>query len=67
MEKWECPSCDGYGFVPLEEDGGLVAHACYHCGNTGWLDYDPEQAQIDSVNFELTKIADEELEFQNED
>jgi hypothetical protein len=61
-QRYECPQCCGYGFVPLEEDGRFVAHACYHCGNTGWVNYDPEQAEIDHINFLLDEIAREARE-----
>lgn len=33
----ECPQCNGYGYVPLEEDGFEVPHVCYHCSTEGYF------------------------------
>ena len=58
--KHECPECGGDGFVPLEEDGGMVQHACYHCRTTGWVNYNPmlyrelgPNPSVDAINAEL--------------
>lgn len=49
MIKVECDQCAGLGYVPLEEDGRDVEHACYRCGTEGFHLY-TEQQYCDFVN-----------------
>jgi hypothetical protein len=48
-ESIQCPKCNGTGREQFQEhDGGpWVSDACYHCGNTGYIDY--EQARANHV------------------
>jgi hypothetical protein len=46
---WECPQCDGYGYILIEEDGREVQHACYHCGTMGRVNYDPDVGPNEDV------------------
>jgi DnaJ-class molecular chaperone len=57
MHKVECPQCGGYGFIPLEEDGGVVQHACYHCCTEGYFLMDEEQ-YCDYVNELIDEAVD---------
>lgn len=56
MIRVECDQCGGYGFVPLEEDGGVVQHACYRCCTEGYHDYTEEQ-YVEMVNELLSEAA----------
>jgi hypothetical protein len=40
----KCRSCDGEGYVYIEEDGRNIQDACYHCATTGEVDDDVEWA-----------------------
>lgn len=62
--NWECPQCGGYGVHEFEEDGRLSYDACYHCWNTGWVNYNPYPMTEDEVNEELQLLANEEAEYQ---
>ena len=57
--KYECPQCDGYGFVNYFDSGGYPqTDACYHCRNTGVVSYNPNPTD-DELNAELRELANE--------
>ena len=63
MVRFACPQCGGEGSVPLEEDGGLVDHACYHCYTDGYLEMS-EADYVEYVNELLSEAAAEDAQRQ---
>lgn len=56
-KRYECPKCDGYGIqMYFDGDGYPQQDACYHCGNTGWVNYNPYPTE-EELNAELREIA----------
>lgn len=56
MIKVTCEQCGGAGWVPLEEDGHDVQHACYRCGTDGYHEY-TEQQYCDMVNELVAEVT----------
>ena len=57
--KFICPMCE-YGYIQVMDEGGIFYDACYHCQNTGWVNYDPDLS-LDEINGLLQEIANEEI------
>ena len=55
LQGVRCTRCNGEGYQEWEEDGRLVRDACYHCGNSGWID--EETALHDEIGSVAESIA----------